>query len=230
MIPKIIHQTWKNSKIPDKWKEAVESCKEKNKDYKYILWTDKSMKEFIKKEYPFFYNTYNEYKHNIQRCDAFRFFVLHKYGGFYMDMDVICKKSLNSFRSYDLVLVKSANYDTLTNSFMASNPENPFMKYCIDKLIDYKDSYSFLGNHVHIMNSTGPFYVNNRANEYKLSKKKDNYYLLSKEAYFGDCNACTLETCKGGTHFSHVFGGSWHSWDTTLYNGVLCVYKKIVGS
>lgn len=229
MIPKIIHQTWKNTKIPDNWKDAVESCKEKNKDYKHILWTHKTMKEFIKKEFPEFYKTYNEYPHNIQRCDAFRLFVLYKYGGFYIDLDVICKKSFNKYRSYDLVLTKSANVNTITNSFMASNINNEFMKYCIDNLIKYKDSYSLFGNHIHIMNSTGPYFINNMVKEYKL-KKKDNYYLISKDEYFGDCNACTLDTCKGGTYFSHVFGGSWHSWDTPLYNGVLCLYKKIVNN
>jgi len=227
MIPKIIHQTWKNEKIPDRWKEAVESCKEKNKDYKYILWTDKSMKEFVKKEFPEFYKTYTEYPHNIQRCDSFRFLVLYKYGGFYMDMDVICKKSLNTFRKYDLVLVKSGNYDTLTNSFMGSTRENKFMEYCMNKLIQHKDSYSLLGKHLHIMHTTGPFFINDRAKEFMLSKKKDNYYLLSKEEYTGDCNVCNIDTCKGGVYFGHVKGNSWHSIDSTIYNGMLCLYKKV---
>ena len=46
MIPKIIHQTWKDNKIPDNWVNAVESCKLNG--YKYILWTDKTMDEFVK--------------------------------------------------------------------------------------------------------------------------------------------------------------------------------------
>jgi mannosyltransferase OCH1-like enzyme len=228
MIPKIIHQTWKNNKIPERWKEAVESCKDKHKSYKYMLWTDESMKQFVKKEYPWFYKTYNDYPYLIQRCDAFRFLVLYKYGGIYIDMDIMCKKTLTPLLKYDLVLVKSANYDTLTNSFIISTKENPFIKYCIDNLINYKDSYSLFGKHIHIMNSTGPFFIDNRANEYKLSKK-DNYYILSKEEFAGDCNLCTLDTCKGGTYFNHVVGESWHSIDTTIYNTCLCLYKGIVG-
>jgi mannosyltransferase OCH1-like enzyme len=143
-------------------------------------------------------------------------------------MDVYCKKSLNTFRKYDLVLARSGNYDTLTNAFIGSVPQNDFIKYCIDNLIKYKDSYSMLGNHIHIMNSTGPFYINNRANEYKLNKKKHNYYILRKEEYTGDCNVCNIDTCDGGTYFGHVKGNSWHSFDSTLYNSILCIYKTLI--
>ena len=229
MIPKIIHQTWKNKTIPEHWKEGVEKCKEKHKSYKYILWTDETMKIFVKKEYPWFYKTYNEYPHVIQRCDAFRYLVLYKYGGIYIDMDIICKKSLKPLLKYDLVLVKSGNYDTLTNSFIVSTKENPFIKYCIDNLIKFKDSNSFFGKHLHIMNSTGPFFINTMAKEYKLSKK-DNYYILTKDEFTGDCTVCSLDTCKGGTYFNHVVGESWHSFDTKIYNGLLCIYKNIFGN
>jgi mannosyltransferase OCH1-like enzyme len=226
MIPKIIHQTWKTKTVPDKWKESVKSCKQEHKSYKYMLWTDKAMKEFVKKEYPEFYKTYNDYPHPIQRCDAFRYLVLYKYGGIYIDMDIGCKKSVYSLLKYDLVLVKSANYDTLTNSFMISTKENPFMKYCIDHLIEYKDSYSLFGKHLHIMQSTGPFFINSMANEYKLSKK-DNHYILTSKEFSGDCNVCTVSDCDGGTYFTHVVGSSWHSLDSTIYNSMLCMYKKI---
>ena len=75
MIPKIIHQTWKSKNIPDKWKDAVESCKTINKGFKYLLWTTETMDKFVKKYYPDFYKTYKSYRYNIQRCDVFRYLV-----------------------------------------------------------------------------------------------------------------------------------------------------------
>ena len=227
MIPHIIHQTWKTDKIPDVWKEAVEACKNKHKSYRYILWTDASMKKFVKEEYPEFYKTYISYPNPIQRCDAFRYLVLYKYGGIYIDMDLMCKKSFTDLLKYDLVLVKSANYDTLTNSFIVSTPKNPFMKYLIDNLEKYKDSYSIFGKHFHIMNSTGPFFINSMAKEYGL-KKSDNYYILSKKEFSGDCNVCTIKDCKGGIYFDHVVGNSWHSLDTTILNTTMCMYMKLM--
>ena len=223
MIPKIIHQTWKNKTIPEDWKEAVESVKEKNKHYKYMLWTDESMKKFVKKEYPDFYKTYNGYIHHIQRCDAFRFLVLYKYGGIYIDMDIMCKKSLNPLLKYDLVLAKSSNTDSFTNAFIASIPTHPFLKYCIDNLPEYKDSYSFFGKHLHVMNSTGPYFITSMVEAYKL---KGNYHILTKEENGGDCNLCTVDKCKGGTYFKYITGNSWHSYDSTLYNMVYCFFKN----
>lgn len=81
MIPKIIHQTWKTKVIPEHWKDSSNSCKIYNEDFNYILWTDDSMDEFVKINYPKFYKVYKSYEYNIQRCDAFRYLVLYKYGG-----------------------------------------------------------------------------------------------------------------------------------------------------
>lgn len=35
LIPKIIHQTWRNETIPDKWSEAQQSCVTLHSDYEY---------------------------------------------------------------------------------------------------------------------------------------------------------------------------------------------------
>ena len=51
VIPKIIHQTYKNETIPEVWREAQQSCVELHKDYEYILWTDEKAREFIANEY-----------------------------------------------------------------------------------------------------------------------------------------------------------------------------------
>jgi mannosyltransferase OCH1-like enzyme len=128
------------------------------------------------------------------------------------------------------VLVKSANYDTITNSFIMVTPKNPFIKYCIDNLEKHKDDYSMFGKHVHIMNSTGPFFINKMVDDYGLEKKKDNYYILSKKEFSGDCSVCnTDKNCKGGLYFKHLVGNSWHSLDSTIYNTCMCIYKSIFG-
>lgn len=40
VVPKILHQTWKNKDIPDKWLAARQSCIDRHPDYEYRLWTD----------------------------------------------------------------------------------------------------------------------------------------------------------------------------------------------
>ena len=89
MIPKIIHQTWKNETIPDKWKTYHQSWKTHfpTLEYKHILWTDKDNREFIKENYNWFLETFDNYPKNIQRADAIRYFILYHYGGIYADLD-----------------------------------------------------------------------------------------------------------------------------------------------
>jgi mannosyltransferase OCH1-like enzyme len=228
MIPKIIHQTWKTLNIPDEWKDAVESCKNQHKDYKHIIWSHEMMESFVKKEYPDFYNVYMAYPYDIQRCDAFRYLVLYKYGGIYLDMDVICKKKIDSILEYDLVLTKSLNVEnSYTNSFYMVIPNHPFIKFCIDNLPDYVNSYKYFGKHWHVMNSTGPNFLTNMIKKYG-EKNIKNLYILNNKEYAGDCTVCNESTCKGGIYFSHTIGQSWNSWDSLFYNFLLCNYKKII--
>ena len=227
MIPKIIHQTWKTKDIPDNWKHAVESCKKNNKNYKYILWTDETMDKFIKKNFFYFYKTYKAYKYHIQRCDVFRYFVLYKYGGIYLDMDIVCNKKLDDLLDNDIVLAHSTNVETtFTNAFYMVIPNHPFIKFCIDNLTKNMYNYSLFGKFLHVMYSTGPLF---------LTKMIDNYgkipklYVLSKKEFAGDCNVCNENTCKGGTYFTNIQGNSWHEIDAKIFNFLFCNHKKIIG-
>ena len=227
MIPKLIHQTWKTTEIPDNWKNAVESCKHLHDDYEYILWTHDTMKEFMKQEYPEYYDLYMSYKFDIQRCDAFRYFVLYKYGGIYFDLDTVCKKKLNDFLSYDMVFAKSTNASTFSNAFFMCIPQNPFMKYCIDNLESYKNSHIYFGKHLHVMFSAGPCYLSIMIKKFKLSNI-NNHYILSREEYSGDCNVCTIDSCQGGAYFNHIKGQSWNSFDSLSYNFIYCKYRILL--
>ena len=229
MIPKIINQTWKTLDIPEEWKEAVESCENKHKDYKHIIWSHEMMEKFVKKEYPDFYDTYMSYTHDIQRCDTFRYLVLYKYGGIYLDMDIVCKKKLDSLLGYDLVLSKSPNISSsYANAFYMVIPNHPFIKFCIDNLPKYVNSYYYFGKHLHVMNSTGPSFLTNMIKKYGETNMK-NLYILDNKEFVGDCNVCSEHKCKGGIYFKHVYvNKTWNSFDSTFYNLILCNYKKII--
>lgn len=228
-IPRIIHQTWKDYNVPEHWQIAVESCKNIHKTYKYVHWTDADMEEFVKTIYPDFYSTYTKYKYHIQRCDAFRYLILYRYGGIYIDMDIVCRKKLDDLLQYDIVFARSSNIAKYaTNSFMMSIPNHPFMKYAIDNLPLYQDSYSSFGKHWHVMNSTGPIYLQKIMNSYisKQNEQIPHSYFLSQDEFAGDCNACSEKVCLGGTYFSHVRGHSWHEADSAIYNVLMCNKKS----
>ncbi len=57
------------------------------------MWTDKKAREFIADEYPWFLETFDSYPYPIQRADTIRYFVLHHFGGIYIDLDDVCSPS-----------------------------------------------------------------------------------------------------------------------------------------
>jgi mannosyltransferase OCH1-like enzyme len=229
MIPKIIHQTWKTNIIPDKWIESQISCEKIHNNYVYMLWTHEKMKQFVNEFYPELLELYLSYKYDIQRCDVFRYLVLYKYGGIYLDLDIYCIKKLDDLLKYDIVITKCPNLNLFyTNSFFMIKQNHPFFKYCISKLLERSNKYIFFGKHFHIMASTGPHFLTSMINEYNINNIK-NIYIMSNKDFAGDCNVCTDKNCKGGTYFKHVVGNSWHSMDSTIYNYILCNYLNIIG-
>ena len=54
------------------------------------LWTDEDNRELIARDFPSFLPLYDGYDVKIKRIDAVRYFYLYKYGGVYMDLDVMC--------------------------------------------------------------------------------------------------------------------------------------------
>ena len=218
MIPKIIHQTWRNNDIPNQWIKSRDSIIRHNPEYHYILWKDIDIHEFMKSYYPAFYQMFLSYKYKIQQIDAFRYFILYHYGGIYIDLDIGCKASFDKYLDNDLVLAKSINVSkTLTNSIMMASPQHPFMYKCIRNLEDYQNNYEYFGQHLHVMNSTGPFYLQNQMNESDLQ-----YAIIPESDFKGDCSVCNVQKCMGGNVFYHVKGNSWHDTDSRVYNYVFC--------
>ena len=56
-IPRILHWTWKDEHLPERWRAVRKGCMDMHSDYEHILWTDAMSLEFLEKEYPWFVPT-----------------------------------------------------------------------------------------------------------------------------------------------------------------------------
>jgi mannosyltransferase OCH1-like enzyme len=89
MIPKIIHQIWLGTdELSPVRKKAMQTVQLMNPDFKYILWTDEDLPEFNLE------NIIEESLHVAFAADIFRLKILEKFGGIYIDTDIICHKNL----------------------------------------------------------------------------------------------------------------------------------------
>ncbi|KAG0665444.1 zinc-finger protein [Maudiozyma exigua] len=164
LIPKIIHQTYKTTDIPEHWKEGQQRCIDLHPDYKYLLWTDEMALNFIKEEYPWFLDTFKSYKYPIQRADAMRYFVLLSYGGVYIDLDDGCQRRLDPLLTVPAFLRKTSPLG-VSNDVMGFVPRHPFLLKVIKSLKHYNKNW--YNPYMTIMSSTGPLFISIIWKQYK---------------------------------------------------------------
>lgn len=94
-VPRCIHQTWKTTEVPDRYKAFQKTFLDHHPHWEYKLWTDEDNDKLIEEHYPWFLDMYRSYPHNIQRVDAARYFIMYHYGGVYADLDMQCLTPLD---------------------------------------------------------------------------------------------------------------------------------------
>lgn len=156
IIPKIIHQTYKDENIPEIWQPGQQACIDLHPDYQYILWTDLTAREFILEQFPWFLPTWDNYPYPIQRADAIRYFVLYFYGGVYIDLDDGCQRKLDPLLSVP-AFVRKTIPTGISNDVMGSVPRHPFFLKTIESLSSFNRNWIF--SYITIMYSTGPLFL-----------------------------------------------------------------------
>lgn len=151
MIPKIIHQTWKNDRVPGQYLGFQEKVKRLHPDWEYRLWTDADNLALLKGKTPHLYDVYISLPKNIMRADMIRYVIMSKIGGLYLDLDYEMLKPFDLLE-YDLVLPYNRNvsagdsYDGLGNCIFASAPGHPFWEHVLRDLGERRDYDGFFAS------------------------------------------------------------------------------------
>ena len=94
MIPRIIHQFWVGSK--KRPVKLMNHCRDLHKGWEYRLWTEENMFPLQNQK------TYDCGSNNF-KSDVARYELLQQYGGFYLDADTLCRRSLEPLRKKQFV-------------------------------------------------------------------------------------------------------------------------------
>lgn len=212
VIQKCFHIIWYQGfdKIPDKYKDNIDSLKSYHKHWKFIYWDESKIHKLIHDNYHIYYDFYTSYPEMIQKIDVAKYFILHYYGGVYCDIDVTCIKNIDNLLIHDLIfsemnlsfiqrfLIRSINKNNIyvNNHFIGSSPGHNFWYIVFDNLEACLKRTSNLTNGSYIAQTTGPLFLSNMISKYK----SDNYYVYTKN-YFDPINCSTYtdytnsETC-----------------------------------
>jgi len=232
MIPFTIIQVWiGGTQIPLEFEKTRALIRRKHATWKYVFVTDKTHENFVKTYFPDFYNTYVSFPYTIQRADAIRYMYLYVHGGVYMDLDYTPIKPLDDLvanlnrQQIDIGLKRDYTNKTICNSFIVSAPRRQFWLKCIQSMKTTIPKWYHVGKHMTVMHTTGPLMLNRL---YKENGNKDGQRIVILKNISVPCSTCDNETCtiQKGYYLMPIQGKTWHSWDSTVYNRLLC-YRHI---
>ena len=86
-VPKIIHQLWiGDAPMPI---NAMNSVKNMNPDYRYMFWCEKTIEDNLEIK-PRYQRKIDEHSAIWGKADLYRYIILEKYGGIFIDADMVC--------------------------------------------------------------------------------------------------------------------------------------------
>jgi mannosyltransferase OCH1-like enzyme len=137
-IPLNIFQTWHSKKLPKSMFLAVLKIKKTNPRFNHYLFDDNDCRNFIKKHFDEnVLNAYDKLIPGAYKADLWRYCVLYKMGGIYLDIKYI---PVNKFKFRNLLnceyWVTDVDGNGIYNALMICNARNPILLNAINKIVE----------------------------------------------------------------------------------------------
>lgn len=165
-IPKIIHQSFYTKDMPKELVKNIEKIKKLNPDWEYRFYDDSDIIDFISKNYEAhileYYLKINP-KYGAAKADLFRYLLIYKVGGVWLDIKSFPAKPLNEVIKEDDVFLLSQWQNKISEPYkgwglhrllqhipggefqqwhIISIKENPFLKAVIEKVLNNIHNYN----------------------------------------------------------------------------------------
>jgi mannosyltransferase OCH1-like enzyme len=223
-IPRILHQTWKDHDVPEHFGQMSKTWRKLHANWDYVFWTDDMNRAFISEHFSYFLPVYDSYETNIQRVDAVRYFILYKYGGFFIDMDFEClanigpllgnaacifgREPVQHCRIHDKSLI-------ISNAFMGTSAGFHFFEQLCKELERKRPVIDHPNDSV--LETTGPFMLSRLYEEYHRKEEiclleANLLYPLTKEELTDLANGTENKTIAHklkDAYGIHHYAGTW---------------------
>lgn len=135
-IPKKIHQTWYKKQIPYLVQRDINKMKKLNKEYEYHFYDDDDIIRFIKSNYDDdIHEAYSKLTVGASKADFFRYLVLYKEGGIYLDLDSAIHKNLDDLIEGRSAVISREGHENLYVQWMLIFSKNhPILKEVIENV------------------------------------------------------------------------------------------------
>jgi mannosyltransferase OCH1-like enzyme len=155
VVPANIFQTWHSKNLPPLMFETVKTIKRLNPRFKHYLFDDNDCREFIKNHFSQeILEAYDSLIPGAYKADLWRYCILYKYGGIYLDIKYI---PVNGFKFINLLESEhwplDINKSDIYNALLVCKPGNEILLNAINKIVEHvKTKYYGHG----FLSPTGP--------------------------------------------------------------------------
>jgi inositol phosphorylceramide mannosyltransferase catalytic subunit len=242
VIPKRIIQTGPEN-LPLFLKACTLNARLLHPGFEYVFFDDSEVELFIQTEFPQYQSTFHSYQSRIQRYDFFRYLAVYRYGGFYLDLDVLLAEPLTSLLECDCVF----SFEEMTysryfwdqfrmdwqvgNYAFGASPGHPFLAGIIENCVRAQEDPTWVApmmagipkifrRDYYILNSTGPGLVSRMLGE--NPSRADVTILIPKDIgdvrnwyRFGDLGVHNMMGSwrTGENHFLRKLTRLWREWN-----------------
>ena len=158
-IPKIIYQTFETDQLPLLAQWHIYKLKRRNPEYNYQFYSDERILEFIRSEYGTdIFHLYSRINIGAAKADFFRYAILYKTGGVYLDMDSLNIVKLDSFiLPSDVALISlESHLEHYVQWALVYEPGHPFLEKTLEIVMDNLHTNRYPGD-VHAMTGPGAY-------------------------------------------------------------------------
>jgi hypothetical protein len=142
IIPLNLYQTWYTLQLPPNMKTNVESLKAQNPEFKHYLYDDTMCRNFIAENFDAdVLYAFDKLKPGAYKADLWRYCILYKQGGIYLDIKYNC---VNHFKLIQLTdqeyCVRDRPYTGIVgiyNALLCFKPNNTILHKCIETIVKF---------------------------------------------------------------------------------------------
>jgi mannosyltransferase OCH1-like enzyme len=194
IIPLDIYQVWHDkTNLPKSVKESINKLKEQNPEFTHHLYDENDCRKFIEKHFSKkILNAYDSVVPHAIKADLWRYCVMYKNGGIYLDSKYYC---INGFK---LILLTDKEYfckdienslNGIYNAILICKPKNKIMLKAINGVVkNIEKKYYGVGG----LCPSGPlflkeFFTSNQINNFELKHEfvNDSTRFINYNGYRG---------------------------------------------
>lgn len=150
MIPKIIHQIWIGpNELPKQEQQWCKTWRDAHPDWEYKLWTNDDLpKDITPQCQATIESVYPKY---ACIADVYRYIILSRYGGVYIDTDIECYKPIDELCDVDFLgIIPHERCNYITNAFFGCIASSEVLMQCVECIKPvapehFKHAYACIG-------------------------------------------------------------------------------------